>query len=311
MIGSHVGRPRASSAGTPVRAVSCTAAAGASAQAAGEVAERIYRQELEGSGARADQQQVERYAPLLRALAGEDRAAVRESVTQLVFSHTHIVRLRVISNRGLSVDVGGPYVIAPVAGVLRLHGRVVGRYLLSVQDDVGYLKLETRFVGVPVALSAGGRELPLEGTARVAEANLAEHTRLTYRGKSVESYSFAARAFPAGRLRVTVLVPPARGAATVSCAAIRASELGVIARRIWGRYALASAPPATIVNAIGRLTGGLAYVRAGSARLASSGRPWPSALPTIGTTSFRGRGYEVTSFAATVSLRPVRVYVLF
>ena len=311
MIGSHVGRPRAVSASKPVRAATCMAAAAASAQAAGGVAERIYRQELEGSGARTDQQQVEHYAPLLRALAREDRAAVRESVTQLVFSHTHIVRLRVISNGGLSVDVGGPFVIAPVAGVLRLRGHVVGRYLLSVQDDVGYVKLETRFVGVPVALFAGGAELPLEGSARIADANLARLTPLTYRGAPFDAYSFAARAFPTGRLRIALLVPPDRGAATMSCAAIRATELGVIGARIWGRYALASAPPATIVNAIARLTGALAYVRAGSARLASSTRLWPSALPTVGTTSFRGRAYEVRSFAATVSQKRVRAYLLF
>ena len=42
------------------------------------------------------------------------------------------------------VPVSGPYVIAPVTGSLRSGGKVIGSFVMSVQDDVGFTKLETR-----------------------------------------------------------------------------------------------------------------------------------------------------------------------
>ena len=131
----------------------------------GNVAERIYRDELVGTGTIADQHQVEENGPLLKALARvsalakggapvrsgvpakgsaaasrgrpqgrgsriravrEAANAVTEAVHGLVYSHTHIVRLRVLQGGRLLADIGGPYIIAPVGGSLRFHGRVVG-----------------------------------------------------------------------------------------------------------------------------------------------------------------------------------------
>ena len=115
--------------------VSCGAGAPETlAKTAGRVAMQIYAHELTGSGVRADQRQVESNGPLLNALASGNLAGVREAVTSLVYSHTHIVRLRVLQGNTVQADVGGPYIIAPVSGSLRFHGRTVGHYLLSVQD---------------------------------------------------------------------------------------------------------------------------------------------------------------------------------
>ena len=69
--------------------------------------------------------------------------------------HWHIVRLRVMQGTRVLADVGGPYVIAPVTGTLEQHGRTLGRYVMSVQDDTGYVKLVSRFIGVPVELYRG------------------------------------------------------------------------------------------------------------------------------------------------------------
>jgi hypothetical protein len=272
---------------------------------------RIYRQELASSGVRADRNQVEGYVPLLSALASENRTAIREAVTSLVYSHTHIVRLRVRSRRGMLIDVGGPYIIAPVAGTLRLHGQSVGRYLLSVQDDLGYVKLESRYVGAPIVLHMGTRRLPVEETAAFASAGLPAVAPVTYRGSSFEAFSFDANAFPSGTMRVTLLVSTSHLNATASCDAIRAAELGRIGQRIWARYALASAPPPAYVRAIAALTGGLAYVRKGAHQLAGSSRRAPRALPQEGTVQYRGSTYLVSSFPARVAARPVRVYLLF
>ena len=104
----------------------------------------IYRNELAGTKVSFDLAQITSAGDLLSAVASP-RAATLAAVSRIV-SHPawHIVRLRALDAAGnILADVGGPYVIAPVSGVLWLGGRVVGSFVMSVQDDVGVTKLET------------------------------------------------------------------------------------------------------------------------------------------------------------------------
>ncbi len=289
----------------------CGAAAPATlAKTAGLAATQIYAHELSGTGVRADQRQVEGYVPLLSALARGNRAGIREAVTSLVYSHTHIVRLRVIQGVTLQADVGGPYVIAPVGGALRFHGRTVGHYLLSVQDDLGYVKLETRYVGLPLVLQMGNLRLPLEGTLPGAPAKIPDLGPLTYKGTSYEAFSFDALAFPQGTVRVSLLTPVGASLSAKSCTAVRLFELGRIAKLVWSRYSLVSAPSSAYVNQVRSLTGGLTYVRSNARQLAGSSRPGPSRLPARGSVKYRGATWEVSSFPSRVATGPIRIYVL-
>jgi hypothetical protein len=74
------------------------------------------------------------------------------------------------------------------------RGRVLGRVTLSVQDDSGYVKLVHRFTGAGVALRTpigpvpGGVTLPT---------------------RAVTPLRYTVRAFPSGRLAVTLSVPQA------------------------------------------------------------------------------------------------------
>jgi hypothetical protein len=280
------------------------------AKSVGLVATRIYQRELASTGVRADRNQVEGYVPLLSALASGNRAGVTEAVTKLVYSGTHVVRLRVTHGGVVLADVGGPYILAPVGGNLRFHGRSVGRYLLSVQDDLGYVKLETRFIGVPLVLHQGSRRIPLEGTLAPGPASIPEHGPVSYRGASHEAFSFNAMAFPSGALRISLLVPVPRSLSAESCVAIRIAELGHIAERLWRLVALASAPPSAFIHSSQSLIGGLAYVRSGSHQLAGSTQPGPRRLPDGGTVKYRRVTYGVSSFAANSGGTPVRVYLL-
>ena len=157
-----------------------TGATHTTALAAGVVASRIYKLELDSAEVRADRRQIEGYGPLLSALAGGNRAAVAQAVTSLVYSHTHVVRLRVSGRGGVLADVGGPFIIAPVSGTLRAGGRVLGHYAFSVQDDLGYVKLEHRFVGLPLILRQGARRLPVEGTLPQSAAGLPDGGPVDY-----------------------------------------------------------------------------------------------------------------------------------
>ena len=148
---------------TPVGPACATGAAEELAHTAGVVAQRIYAGELASSETGADKREVEEYEPLLNAMASGERGAIEAAVHHLVYSGTHIVRLRVMKGSTVLADIGGPYILAPVTGTLRQHGRTVGHYILSVQDDLGYVKLETRYIGVPMLLRRGATRIPLEG----------------------------------------------------------------------------------------------------------------------------------------------------
>ncbi len=312
-------QPAVSAEATSASSLPAPAAAGAPcgpaapetlAKTVGLVARRIYERELASTGTRADQMQVEGYTPLLSALASGNRAAVQAAVTSLVYSHTHVVRLRVTRGGVVLADVGGPYILAPVGGNLRFHGRSVGRYVLSVQDDLGYVKLETRFIGAPLVLHVGSHRIPLEGTLAPGPSTIPDHGPVSYRGVSYEAFSFNAKAFPSGALRISLLVRLPGSLSASSCAEIKISALGRIAERLWHRFALAKAPPSVFVHSVESLVGGLGYVRSGTLQLAGSTRPGPRRLPDGGTVKYRGITYGVTSFAATSAGTPVRVYVL-
>jgi hypothetical protein len=286
------------------------AAAEVLARAAGAVATRIYAGELSGSEAQSDRSQVEHFAPLLAAVASGERAAVEAAVNSLVFSHTHVVRLRITRGGAVLADIGGPYILAPVGGTLRFRGRPVGRYLLSVQDDLGYVKLATRFIGAPIVLRTGSHTVPVEGVLAPGPASIPDHGPVSYRNTVYEAFSFNAGAFPSGPLRISLLLPLPRSLAANTCAEIKNRELGRVAQRISRRFALAPGNFSAYIKVTRTLTGGLIYVRSGSRQLAGSTQPGPPRLPSEGSVTYRGASYEVSSFLASTSVGQVRIYQL-
>jgi hypothetical protein len=295
----------------PVAVTPCgPAAAEVLARTAGSVAQLIYAGEISGSETLNDKHQIENYGPLLSALERGERAAVKAAVTTLVFSHTHVVRLRVSRGSELLADVGGPYILAPVGGTLRSHGHPIGHYSFSVQDDLGYVKLVTRFIGAPLVLRTASGQVPIEGLLSPGPASIPNHGPVDYRHTTYEAFSFNASAYPSGRLRVSLLVPVPPSLSTKSCAAIKTAELGLVAQRISRRFTLSPNSFSSYIKLVRTLTNGLLYIRSGSHTLVGSTRPGPAHLPSSGALRYHGRDYEVSSFTAPASVGQVRVYVL-
>ena len=146
---------------------------------------------------------VARDAALLRAVSRRDPLATRRAVVGLL--NEHIVRLRVSTAGQLLSDVGGPFVLAPVPGSLRLGRRTIGNFVLSIQDDEGYLRLAKRLAGLPVLMYMDGR-LVLNSLG-AAPGAVPANARFRYRGRSFRTFTFTAKAFPDGPLRITVLIP--------------------------------------------------------------------------------------------------------
>lgn len=278
---------------------------GVVAAVAGEAAERIYRTEIASSEVAADRRQVESYAPLLQALRSGSRAGVQAAVTALVYSGTHIVRLRVSAGGHVLSDVGGPYIIAPVRGTISTGAGARATYVLSVQDDLGYVKLEDRFLGLPMLLRGSSGAVPVEGV--IPAAGIPASGPVRRNGISYEAWSFDGEAFPAGRLQVTILVRLPAGAASVGCARARMLERAAIAQRTWQRFVAIGAGPGAYVGTAASLTHSLVYVRRGSQLLAGSQGPGPAQMPDSGALRWRGSPWSIASFPAGGG---VRVYLL-
>jgi hypothetical protein len=159
-----------------------------------------------GEGGRRALPQVHRVQSdpaLLRAVASHDSSATRQAIDRLL--NQHIVRLRVSAGGRLLADVGGPFVLAPVGAPLRLGGRTIGRLVLSIQDDEGYLRLAHRLLGVNVLMYMGAQlvknSLGPSPTAVPASGSY------RYRGRSFRVFTFDGEAFPSGVLRIAVLIP--------------------------------------------------------------------------------------------------------
>lgn len=148
---------------------------------------------------------VQHDSALLTAVAARDSAATRKAVDGLVFDHTHIVRLRVSAGGQLLSDVGGPYVLAPVSGALRLHGKLIGSLTLSIQDDEGYLRLAKRLVGLDVLMRMG--PALVKNSLGPDPGAVPPSGLYTYRGHTFRVFTLNARAFPSGPLRISVLIP--------------------------------------------------------------------------------------------------------
>jgi hypothetical protein len=268
-------------------------------------AQGIYAGELKGSEVSADIAHVTGSQALLAALAGNNRAAVYAAVHAIVYApRWHIVRLRVMRAGGVIADVGGPDVIAPVSGPLRFRGRTVGSYVMSVQDDAGYVKLVSRFIGVPIDLYSNGSFLM--GTLRPAPAMADAGTSLALGGSRYHANLLNMRVFPSGTLRVALLIAsPSRSLATMSCASLRLVAWSSIAMRIAARLSPLPAHYRDLVKLLQGTSGGLVYVQSGSSRIA--GGAGPARLPNSGTVKYAARSWPVFSWEPVPS---IRVYFL-
>jgi len=285
-----------------------SASAAVAAAVDGLVAHDIYANELAGSEVKADSGHVAAARDLVAAVAADDGAAAKRAVLALVFHpRWHIVRLRVLDRSGrLLADVGGRYTIAPVAGTLRNGGTIVGSFLMSVQDDIGVAKLETRFVGDPVGMYVGGRLVAALDAKLPATAP--RGLSLALGSASYRLISEADRAFPSGSVTLVLLVaPPPAALAARPCAAVRAAEFGRVAARLARLAVDLPRHYGGFAATVTLYSGALVFVRDGARRLASSGGAGPAVLPLEGSVGYEGRTWLVYSF---VVAPPARVYVL-
>src|SRR5271170_5781351 len=146
---------------------------------------------------------VQHNQALLHAVAEREPAATKLAIDNLL--NEHIVRLRVSARGHLLSDVGGPFVLAPVRAPLRLNGRTVGSFVLSIQDDLGYRLLAQRLAGVDVVMQMGSRMVM--SSLDPAPTQVPAQGPFVYLGNSYRVFTINAQAFPSGPLTIRVLIP--------------------------------------------------------------------------------------------------------
>jgi hypothetical protein len=253
---------------------------------------------------------VQRSHALASAVAAADPRAARAAVTAIVFNHLHIVRLRVTRGGRLLADMGGPLVLAPVRGSIRWHGRVVGRFVLSIQDDLGYLLLARRLAGVDTVMSRDGR--PAMSSLNPAPASIPREGVVSVAGVSYLTDAIDATAFPGGPLRISLLIRrPDPSFALRTCTQIQLAALGSVAANVSRRFRLAPGSYRPYILVTHHLTHGLVFVRTGVRWLSGSVRPGPATLPLAGTVNFEHATHGVFSFATHTAVgRAIRIFLL-
>ncbi|HTD57377.1 MAG TPA: hypothetical protein VK672_00635 [Solirubrobacteraceae bacterium] len=268
------------------------------------VARRIYVAELRGYEVRADIAHIAGSAELLAALGGSNQQAVYAAVHRIVYTpHWHVVRLRVVRNGRVLADVGGPDIIAPVSGALRVKGRGVGSFVMSVQDDLGYTKLVSRFIGVPIDLFRAGSFVM--GTLQPPPTSVSNGQSLTVGHSEYKALTLDTRAFPTGALKVVLFVPaPSRALGARDCASVRTAAWGEVATHVAARFTPLSAHYEDFLHTLQGVSGGVVFVRSGSVHVAGGG---PSRIPRTGIVKYRGRTWTVFSWEPRP---PARIYFL-
>jgi hypothetical protein len=272
------------------------------------VATNIYRGELIGGEVFADARRIANSAKLLAAVRSGRRAAVYAAVHALVYHPLwHIVRLRVSDTRGrILADIGGPYIIAPVPGVLRSGGATIGTFVMSVQDDVGFTKLETHAAGDPIGIYYRGRLVASLGAHFPALPPTADTMTVGSVAHAVVRQSF--NAFPAGTLTSVILVPPPPASwSALPCIAVRTAEIGHVAQLLSHRFHPLDASYGKFALVVHDDTGALVILRIGARAIAGSEGLGPPVIPPSGPVSYQNKSFWVFSFAPTP---PARIYLL-
>jgi hypothetical protein len=274
----------------------------------------IYKGELASHEVTADLHHVTSATDLASAVAGSDATAALTATTRIVYTPVwHIVRLRVLSRSGqVLADVGGPDILAPVTGQITFHGKVVGSFVMSVQDDLGYEKLVTRFTAIPIELYRGGSPLMgLDFPASQAPATVPPSgTPITVNGVKSVSLSYRVLAFPSGTIQVLLAIPAASAALSQSsCTQVGADTYGAISVQLADLINLRkhAVPFVDLDHEFNPVE--LTFVRAGGVQLASSNNAaGPASIPDSGSLSYDGQNWIVYSFTAK---HGVHVFMLF
>ena len=173
------------------------------------VAQRQYSLEIHGGAAFAALHLVGRDRTLLQLLRSDNVNATRSYVQRqfaAVWFHQHVSRMRILQGSRVVVEIGVPFVVAPVQMTLRgPGGRNLGVLQVSIQDEIGFVRLIHRHNPVDVVVRGqhGEVETSLPAAARV---RLPSSGSVTIAGQRYHVSSFREMAWNHEPVTVSILM---------------------------------------------------------------------------------------------------------
>jgi hypothetical protein len=199
--------PTAPSASSAASTLTPTACASTVAGTLGEVAERVYHAAVTGTVVDEAVGRVQSSTALASAIDAGNASAAGAALRALL--RGQIARIEVVLGGRVLAAAGAGPAIAPVRGSIP---GTSASYVLSVQPDRDYVQVAHQVTGAQVLLLAGDRRVGGTITGP-PPASVPASGALSYAGQSYEVSSVTGATYPAGALRVALLVP----ASALSC----------------------------------------------------------------------------------------------
>jgi hypothetical protein len=192
------------------------------------IAARIEQQAVSGRNVVGTRNRLRASSALAAAVARGDAHAARVALKPLVLHQ--VVRIELFEGTRRLVTVGTAPAFSPVRVALRSGGRTVGSARFSVMGDRSFMGITHRLTGAQLLLHAGRRRVM--GTLAPG-ATVPAHGTVTDHGVRYTTTTLPTRAFPAGALQISLLLPPAAPALCGSDAAdTRLQTVGAVGRRL-------------------------------------------------------------------------------
>jgi hypothetical protein len=199
------------------------------ARTLGQIAGRIYDAARHGNVAGQAVHRVESSRTLAEAVSADDAGAARAALRSLLAGQ--IAGVQVLKGGKVFAAAGSGVAIAPVSGSV---GDTGARFVLSTQPAQSYLNVAKQVTGADVLLLAGSRPIASTLPNAAIRSPLPAHGDVRLRGRRARVYTLAGSLFPAGALRIVLIVPPKRGASCPSSPELAAIEtLGHVGERIY------------------------------------------------------------------------------
>jgi hypothetical protein len=168
-----------------------------------------YRTEVSGSVAHTTLSRLAHEPGLLAAVRSHSTARVRSYVNsrfQPVWYHWHVSRLRITSGNTTLVETGVPFVIpGPTATLRDARGHALARLQISIQDVIGYVKLNTRHNHVVTVVRGQGAGHVRTSLPAALNVKLPAAGHVTIGGRRYSVHSFNETGWLGEPLRIWIL----------------------------------------------------------------------------------------------------------
>jgi hypothetical protein len=187
----------ATGSGVPTHQAATTTRATAAAAVADPVITQMrsrYTSEVSGSAAKATLARLVREPGLVAAVRSQSDARIRAYVASRfrpVWYHWHVSRMRITRGSTTIVETGVPFVVdGPTATVHDAGGKALAKVQISIQDVIGYVRLNKRHPGLDTVVRGQGAAHVRTSLPAALKVKLPSNGNVTIAGRRYHATSF-------------------------------------------------------------------------------------------------------------------------